>query len=89
MFNQTITGGISSLYQSPSLSKTQLIRDRGIIYKTDGTGRDTYIYNDNGGFSIMNQPKNYDKPGSFLPKVSRDRYKEKVPVIHSRSVNYR
>eukprot|EP00347_Sterkiella_histriomuscorum_P021455 403333917 len=37
----------------------------------------------------MNQPKNYDKPGSFLPKVSRDRYKEKVPVIHSRSVNYR
>lgn len=29
-----------------------MIRDRGIIYKTDGTGRDTYIFNDNGGFSI-------------------------------------
>jgi hypothetical protein len=26
--------------------------DRGIIYKTNGTGRDSYIYQNNGGFSI-------------------------------------
>lgn len=42
-------------YVAPALSRTQVIqRESGIIYKTDGTGRDTYIYNDNGGFSIMN-----------------------------------
>jgi len=30
-----------------------MINDRGVIYKTNGTGRDTYIFNDNGGFSSM------------------------------------
>jgi hypothetical protein len=33
------------------------MRDRGIIYKTNGTGRDTYIYNDNGGFNKMYAPR--------------------------------
>ncbi|CDW76582.1 UNKNOWN [Stylonychia lemnae] len=65
-----------------------MIQDRGIIYKTNGTGRDTYIFNDNGGFSLQYQPNSYDKPGTFLPNVLK-RQNEKSPVIHSRAVNYR
>ena len=72
-----------------SLSKTQMIKDRGIIYKTNGTGRDTYIFNDNGGFATMYQPTNYNKPGTFLPKVPKQRYKEKSPQLESKAVNYR
>lgn len=53
MFTSTMTGGLGKTFQSPGLSKTQMIQDRGIIYKTNGTGRDTYIYNDNGGFSYQ------------------------------------
>jgi hypothetical protein len=56
--------------QSDDLTRTQMIRDRGVVYKTDGSGRDTYIYNDNGGFSIMHGPTNYDKPGTFFPSVT-------------------
>jgi len=65
-----------------------MINDRGVIYKTNGTGRDTYIFNDNGGFSSMYQPNSYDKPGTFLPKLIK-KSGEKSPVIHSRAVNYR
>jgi len=28
-----------------------LYKDVGVVYKTNGTGRDTYIFTDNGGFS--------------------------------------
>ena len=38
-------------------NRIEMMRDRGIIYKTNGTGRDTYIYNDNGGFNKMYQPR--------------------------------
>jgi len=64
-----------------------MVREHCSIYKTNGTGRDTYIFNNNGGFSIMHQPQSYQKPGTFLPSVSR--YREKSPVIHSKAVNYR
>lgn len=40
-------------------------------YKQDGTGRDTYIYKNNGGFSIMNQGVTFPQPGTFLPKVNK------------------
>ena len=34
------------------LNRTQMpVRDIGVQYKTNGTGRDTYIYTNNGGFS--------------------------------------
>ena len=36
-----------------TLSKSQFTQDRGIIYKTDGSGRDTYIFNNNGGFAVQ------------------------------------
>tara|TARA_B110000503_G_C7052609_1_gene373006 strand:+ start:153 stop:341 length:189 start_codon:yes stop_codon:yes gene_type:complete len=34
-------------------NRMEMMRDRGIIYKPNGTGRDTYIYNDDGGFNKM------------------------------------
>lgn len=48
-------------------NRIEMMRDRGIIYKTNGTGRDTYIYNDNGGFNKMYAPRSQNKPGGFLP----------------------
>jgi len=34
------------------MNRTHLLyRDVGVQYKTNGTGRDTYIFNNNGGFS--------------------------------------
>ena len=42
-----------------------------MMYKINGGGRDTYIYNDNGGFNKMHQPRLQDKPGAFLPNVNR------------------
>lgn len=33
------------------------------IYKQDGTGRDTYIAVNNGGFTINNEPSYFPGPG--------------------------
>ena len=33
--------------------RKNMMRDRGIIYNTNGTGRDTYIWMDDGGFNHM------------------------------------
>lgn len=43
----------------------------GIKYNINGGGRDTYIYNDNGGFAAMHGPRQQDKGGGFLPTVNR------------------
>ena len=43
----------------------------GLSYRVGGGGRDTYIFNDNGGFSSMHKPRQQDKPGNFLPSVNR------------------
>lgn len=32
----------------------------GIKYNINGGGRDTYIYNDNGGFAAMHRPRQQD-----------------------------
>lgn len=37
-------------------------------YHTDGTGRDTYIVRDNGGFNKMYEPVQYAELGTFSPK---------------------
>lgn len=38
--------------------RKNVMRDRGIIYQTNGSGRDTYIFNDDGGFNKMKEPRN-------------------------------
>jgi hypothetical protein len=39
-----------------------------IMYHLNGSGRDTYIFNNNGGFSITNDRNVFAKSGKFLPK---------------------
>ena len=43
----------------------------GLNYRVGGGGRDTYIFNDNGGFTSLNRPRGQEKGGGFLPKVNR------------------
>jgi hypothetical protein len=41
-----------------------------LMYHTNGTGRDTYIFNANGGFSIQHMPGCVGAPsGRFLPRL--------------------
>lgn len=36
-----------------------------IHYENNGTGRDSYIYSNNGGFTITSKPTQYVKPTSL------------------------
>lgn len=69
-------------------NRIEMMRDRGIIYQPNGTGRDTYIYNDDGGFNKMKEPRSQFHPGTFLPgkdhfaKYSTD----KRPHLHSKPI---
>jgi hypothetical protein len=40
------------------------------IYKQNGTGRDSYIHLNNGGFSIQGGPTRSVSSGKFLPNIS-------------------
>ena len=57
------------------------------IYKTNGSGRDTYIDSNNGGFSVLNEPVKMTKPGTFLPVLKRIR--ENKSTIDSKTICYR
>lgn len=64
-------------------------RDRGIIYQSNGSGRDTYIYNDDGGFAKMKEPRHQFHPGTLLlPSLEHKKFYErfKKPQIHSKPV---
>ena len=52
-----------------------------VHYHTNGTGRDNYIRNDNGGFCKMYEPIKYPKVGTF---TSGRMFKETRPTIHSK-----
>ena len=44
------------------------------IYKQNGTGRDGYIHNNNGGFSIPGGPTNRSlSTGKFLPSIANNK----------------
>ena len=83
--------GWASINSPTELKRTQLIyRDVGIQYKLNGTGRDTYIFSNNGGFSDVHYSPTYlDKPGAMLPTIRRKPAGDKKPNIHSKSVYYR
>lgn len=44
---------------------------QGLKYNINGSGRDTYIYNDNGGNAAMHGPRSQNRPTQFLPNVNR------------------
>ena len=41
---------------------------RAKIYNTDGTGRDTYVSKNSGGFTNMNNPASAMRGGTIGPK---------------------
>ena len=63
----------------PSLAKA-------ILYKTNGSGRDTYIKNNNGGMTVDYKPYNPGELGSFSP---RRKYVEPMPTLPGKMVYYR
>ena len=54
-----------------------------VNYFADGTGRDTFVKTDNGGFFKGYSPAQANPVTSF---VQRRRYDPPAPVIHSRGV---
>lgn len=67
--------------------RINMMRDRGIIYQPNGGGRDTYIYNDNGGFAKMKEPRQQFHPATLIDN-SNPQKRDKFPYLHSRPVNY-
>lgn len=61
-----------------------------VHYPTNGTGRDTYIHNYNGGFTLEYKPKQWPQIGSIAGKPHTHAVKPKPsPVIHTKHVYYR
>lgn len=56
-----------------------------VHYNTNGSGRDTYINRDNGGFCKMHEPVKYPPVGSF---VTKRHVNENAPHIHPKNVYY-
>ena len=71
---------------------------KATFYNPNGSGRDTYIYSDNGGFTVAHQPSQQPPIGtSFLPlplligtfgSPSKHPIAVKRPVINSKTLNY-
>lgn len=71
--------------------RKDMMRDHGIIYNTNGTGRDTYIFNDCGGFNKMKEPRAQFHPATLLlPNLEHKKFfeKSKHPYIHSKPIQY-
>lgn len=71
--------------------RKDMMRDRGIIYQPNGSGRDTYIYNDAGGFNNMKNPRAQFHPATMnLPDLSHAKkfQASKNPYIHSKPIMY-
>ena len=61
-------------------------------YHINGGGRDTYIYNDNGGFNQMYRARDQERPGGFLPNVNRSpQAAQKFASVYelSKSIRYK
>ena len=52
----------------------------GIRYGQDGTGRDTYIYNNMGGFTVDSSPAKRAAPSNMLPQERRRRGNAARPI---------
>lgn len=58
-------------------NRINLMRNGCSIYQLNGGGRDTYIYNNNGGFCKPKEPVKYHTPGKMMSIHGRS--KEKFP----------
>jgi hypothetical protein len=85
---------MNSFYTAGVANKGHLMRDHGPIYKSDGTGRDTYITYDNGGLHApIHRPGIYAGTASHnqLPYLNKYyvKAKQSPPPMHPKAVNYR
>lgn len=58
-----------------------------IHYKQNGTGRDSYIYGNNGGFTMLSQPTKFDKSGHMTSM--RYSHKKNYSSVASRAMHYK
>ena len=58
----------------------------GIHYTTNGTGRDSYIYGNNGGFTSSNSPNVYEPAGNMKVFTKR---RETVRQIAAKPMHYK
>lgn len=74
-----------------SIGNGQCRNNQSLHYHVNGTGRDTYIHLNNGGFnSVYHEPIKYAKPGTFKQKPSMHEVKAPPhPVIHPKTSFYR
>ena len=74
------------MFDSPSsVGKRPMI---GIHYENNGTGRDSYIHNNNGGFTATYEPTMYNKPSSI---TLGDKFRHRRPrgqEISSKPLHY-
>jgi hypothetical protein len=68
------------------LTKSNMGNSKTQYYGGNGTGRDTYIYNNNGGFCPFKEPVKIEELGTFY--FSKQRPRDSMPTIHSKGVNY-
>ncbi|CDW72970.1 UNKNOWN [Stylonychia lemnae] len=68
------------------LTKTQMFQSKTQFYSGDGTGRDTYIQGNNGGFCPATMPTKIEELGTFYFMKQRAKYA--LPTIHSKGVQY-
>jgi hypothetical protein len=67
-------------------NKIDLMRNGCPIYQLGGAGRDTYIFNNNGGFCKPKETIKYNAPGNMLSAHTRS--KEKFPALNGRPCKY-
>lgn len=69
-----------------SIGKRSMI---GIHYEQNGTGRDSYIQNNNGGFTARYEPTVFDKPSSISLGNKFKNKRNGGKEIQSKPIHYR
>lgn len=57
-------------------------------YQLNSTGRDTYIFNNNGGFAAPYETAKYAKPGRMVSHMAFIGTRDKFPELVGRPVRY-
>eukprot|EP00347_Sterkiella_histriomuscorum_P021970 403332137 len=74
------------MYSGGVLTRTHMGQSKTQFYSGDGTGRDTYVYNNNGGFCPSAMPTKIEELGTFY--FQKQRATNTLPTIHSKGVQY-
>ena len=61
----------TTLHKNETTANNFVKNHADLRYHVGGSGRDTYIFNDNGGFGAMYRPRDQERPGGFLPVVNK------------------